>query len=43
MTVLEFHGMDEELMKKALAVLSKSGKAQLFFGASDTDLGVKFF
>jgi ESCRT-II complex subunit VPS25 len=38
---LEFHGMDPELLQKALSVLVKRGKAQVF-GQEDQQ-GVKFF
>ena len=37
----EFHGMDPELLQKALGVLVKRGKAQIF-GQEDSQ-GVKFF
>jgi ESCRT-II complex subunit VPS25 len=37
----EFHGMDPELLQKALSVLVKRGKAQVF-GQEDQQ-GVKFF
>lgn len=37
----EFHGMDPELLQKALNVLVKRGKAQVF-GQEDQQ-GVKFF
>jgi len=37
----EFHGMDPELLQKALAILVKRGKAQVF-GHEDQQ-GVKFF
>ncbi len=37
----EFHGLDQELLLKALAVLVKRGKAQVF-GQEDSQ-GVKFF
>ncbi|KAK0641199.1 vacuolar protein-sorting-associated protein 25 [Cercophora newfieldiana] len=37
----EFHGMDPELLQKALSVLVKRGKAQIF-GQEDSQ-GVKFF
>lgn len=37
----EFHGLDQELLVKALNVLVKRGKAQIF-GQEDS-LGVKFF
>lgn len=37
----EFHGMDVDLLQKALAVLVKRGKAQVF--GQDDGLGVKFF
>lgn len=36
----EFHGMDVEVLRKGLAVLSKQGKAQVFGGEGE---GVKFF
>jgi ESCRT-II complex subunit VPS25 len=38
---VEFHGMDSELLQKALSVLVKRGKAQIF-GQEDSQ-GVKFF
>jgi len=38
---VEFHGMDAELLQKALSVLVKRGKAQIF-GQEDSQ-GVKFF
>lgn len=37
----EFHGLDPELLQKALQVLVKRGKAQIF-GQEDQQ-GVKFF
>ncbi|KAK5662050.1 hypothetical protein OQA88_10164 [Cercophora sp. LCS_1] len=37
----EFHGMDGELLQKALGTLVKRGKAQIFGG--EDSLGVKFF
>lgn len=37
----DFHGMDPDLLQKALAVLVKRGKAQVF-GQEDQQ-GVKFF
>jgi ESCRT-II complex subunit VPS25 len=37
----EFHGMDKEVMQKALGVLVKRGKAQVF--GSEDQQGVKFF
>ncbi|KAI1814279.1 ESCRT-II complex, vps25 subunit [Poronia punctata] len=37
----EFHGLDLELLQKALQVLVKRGKAQIF--GQDDQLGVKFF
>lgn len=37
----EFHGMDMEVLRKGLTVLTKQGKAQMF-GAEDQQ-GVKFF
>ncbi|RDW66179.1 hypothetical protein BP6252_09814 [Coleophoma cylindrospora] len=37
----EFHGMDPELLQKALSILVKRGKAQVF-GQEDQQ-GVKFF
>ena len=38
---LDFHGMDPELLQRALSVLVKRGKAQVF-GQEDQQ-GVKFF
>lgn len=37
----ELHGMDSEVLLKALNVLVKRGKAQIF--GSEDSLGVKFF
>ncbi|KAH7367560.1 ESCRT-II complex subunit [Plectosphaerella cucumerina] len=37
----EFHGLDQDLLLKALTILSKRGKAQIF-GQEDSQ-GVKFF
>ena len=37
----ELHELDQEVLQKALAVLVKRGKAQVF--GSDDRLGVKFF
>ncbi|KAJ2022216.1 hypothetical protein GGI06_001916 [Coemansia sp. S85] len=39
----EFHGLDAATLRRALDVLQSQGKAQLFAGASDEDLGVKLF
>ncbi|KAI8819878.1 ESCRT-II complex subunit-domain-containing protein [Fimicolochytrium jonesii] len=38
----EFHGLNEKTMVKALEALAKSGKAQLFVGSTDLEMGVKF-
>lgn len=38
---IEFHGMDPELLQRALSILVKRGKAQVF-GQEDQQ-GVKFF
>jgi ESCRT-II complex subunit VPS25 len=40
-SIAEFHGMDPEVLQKALNVLVKRGKAQVF-GQEDQQ-GVKFF
>ncbi len=37
----EFHGLDSELLQKALSILVKRGKAQIF-GQEDSQ-GIKFF
>jgi ESCRT-II complex subunit VPS25 len=37
----EFHGLDLELLQKALQVLVRRGKAQIF--GQEDQLGVKFF
>lgn len=37
----EFYGMDQELLVKAMQVLAKRGKAQLF-GQSEDEMAVKF-
>eukprot|EP01112_Ceratiomyxa_fruticulosa_P019921 TRINITY_DN6643_c0_g1_i1.p1 TRINITY_DN6643_c0_g1~~TRINITY_DN6643_c0_g1_i1.p1 ORF type:complete len:185 (-),score=34.95 TRINITY_DN6643_c0_g1_i1:78-632(-) len=40
----EFHGLDFKILLKALRVLEKSGKCQVFSSSSgDDNLGVKFF
>ncbi len=41
LTGVEFHGLDPDLLQKALSVLVKRGKAQIF-GQEDSQ-GVKFF
>lgn len=38
---VEFHGLDPEILQRALGVLVKRGKAQIF-GEEDSQ-GVKFF
>ncbi len=40
-TTVEFHNMDAQVLQKALGVLVKRGKAQVF-GGEDSQ-GVKFF
>lgn len=40
---VEFHGMDEDVFKKALEILVKANKAQTFVGSSAENMGVKFF
>lgn len=37
----DFYGIDQELLMKAMQVLVKRGKAQLF-GQSEDEMGVKF-
>jgi ESCRT-II complex subunit VPS25 len=39
----EFFGLDTRILLKALTALEKQGKAQVFSGTSDENLGVKFF
>ncbi|KAJ1667149.1 Vacuolar protein-sorting-associated protein 25 [Coemansia sp. RSA 1646] len=39
----EFHNIDPVTLRRALDVLQVQGKAQLFVGTSDDDIGVKFF
>lgn len=39
--LLEFHGMDIELLQRSLHILVKRGKAQIF--GSEDQQGVKFF
>lgn len=41
MLCIGFHGMDNDIMLKALNILVKRGKAQVFGG--DGQEGVKFF
>lgn len=40
-TLLEFHGMDPEVLQKSLGILVKRGKAQVF--GNEDQQGVKFF
>ncbi|KAH3760784.1 vacuolar protein sorting 25 [Pelomyxa schiedti] len=39
----EFFELDTRVLMKALGVLEREGKAQVFSGTSDENLGVKFF
>jgi len=39
----EFFGLDTRILLKALQLLERQGKAQVFSGSSDENLGVKFF
>jgi len=39
----EFHGLETRNLLKYLKVLEKQGKAQIFSGNTDSNLGVKFF
>lgn len=41
LTMLEFHGMDPDLLQRVMTILVKRGKAQVF-GQEDQQ-GVKFF
>ena len=41
MRITEFHGMNPELLQKALTISVKRGKAQVF--GSEEQQGVKFF
>ena len=43
--VLEFHGIDIWMLKRAVAALQRQGKAELILGMApdDSDSGVKFF
>jgi len=38
----EFHQLDTAILLKALKILEKSGKVQLFEGDSISEMGVKF-
>ncbi|CAM9497295.1 unnamed protein product [Discosporangium mesarthrocarpum] len=38
----EFHGMDEDLFRKALIVLENRGRAEIFKGTTSEEDGVKF-
>lgn len=40
--VIEFHGIDPYILRKALDILVKRGTAQIF-GANEDERGVKFF
>ncbi|KAJ2782235.1 hypothetical protein H4R18_002379 [Coemansia javaensis] len=39
----DFHGLDHATLRRSLEALQGQGKAQLFVGSSDEDMGVKFF
>ena len=39
----EFHGLDPSILLKALTILERQGKAQIFQGSNPEDRGVKFF
>jgi len=39
----EFHGLDSEVLLKALQTLEKQGKCQVFSGHQSDEAGVKFF
>ncbi|KAJ2726982.1 Vacuolar protein-sorting-associated protein 25 [Coemansia sp. Benny D115] len=39
----EFHGLEPVILRRALDALQAQGKAQLFVGTSEDDMGVKFF
>lgn len=41
--MIEFHGLDQTILMKALDILVKKGGAQIFQGTSTDDMGVKFF
>lgn len=40
--MIEFHGIDPYILRKALDILVKRGTAQIF-GANEDERGVKFF
>ncbi|KAJ2847839.1 hypothetical protein IWW36_003642 [Coemansia brasiliensis] len=40
---VEFHGLDSATLRRSLEVLQAQGKAQLFVGTSEDDVGVKIF
>lgn len=40
--MVEFHGIDPYILRKAMDILVKRGNAQVF-GASEEERGVKFF
>ncbi|ORX79826.1 ESCRT-II complex, vps25 subunit [Anaeromyces robustus] len=39
----EFQGLDEDTLQKALEILVKQRKAQIFSGSNSDEMGVKFF
>lgn len=39
----EFFGLETKILLKALRALEAQGKAEVFSGTSDENLGVKFF
>ena len=40
---IDFQGLDEDTLQKALEILVKQRKAQIFSGSNSDEMGVKFF
>ena len=40
---MSFQGADEELLRRALAILEDQGKCTMFKGESSSEDGIKFF
>jgi hypothetical protein len=40
---MSFEGADEQLLRRALAILEQKGKCTMFKGDSSSEDGIKFF
>jgi ESCRT-II complex subunit VPS25 len=40
---MSFHGLDEDLLRRALTILQEEGKCTIFKGETSSEDGIKFF